>query len=76
MLYQSNELDIVQSQKEKKYNCPQCILRFQEEKSAEDGVIDIDADTSDPVTVSAYANEIFINMKSREVRIHPCSLDS
>lgn len=30
-------------------------------------MIDIDADTSDPVTVSDYANEIFVNMKKREV---------
>lgn len=30
-------------------------------------MIDIDADVSDPFTVSEYANEIFINMKSREV---------
>lgn len=37
------------------------------EKSAEDKVIDIDADTSDPVTVSEYTNEIFVNMKRREV---------
>lgn len=36
------------------------------EKSMEDEVIDIDADTSDPVTVSEYANEIFVNMKRRE----------
>lgn len=36
------------------------------EKSTEDEVIDIDADTSDPVTVSEYANEIFVNMKRRE----------
>ena len=32
-------------------------------------MIDIDADTSDPVTVSEYANEIFVNMKRREVSI-------
>jgi len=38
----------------------------QAEKSTEDEVIDIDADTSDPVTVSEYANEIFVNMKRRE----------
>ena len=30
-------------------------------------MIDIDADTSDPVTVSEYATEIFVNMKRREV---------
>ena len=30
-------------------------------------MIDIDADVSDPVTVSEYANEIFVNMKRREV---------
>ena len=30
-------------------------------------MIDIDADTSDPVTVSEYSNEIFVNMKRREV---------
>ena len=30
-------------------------------------MIDIDANTSDPVTVSDYANEIFVNMKKREV---------
>lgn len=34
--------------------------------SSDDGVIDIDADTSDPVTVSDYAHEIFVNMKRRE----------
>jgi len=52
------------------------------EKSAEDNVIDIDADTSDPVTVSEYTNEIFVNMKRREVCsptlsylcLVPCSL--
>jgi len=38
----------------------------QVEKSAEDNVIGIDADTSDPVTVSEYTNEIFVNMKRRE----------
>lgn len=48
------------------------------EKSAEDKVIDIDADTSDPVTVSEYTNEIFVNMKRREVCsptfiLMPCS---
>ena len=32
-------------------------------------MIDIDADTSDPVNVSEYANEIFVNMKRREVSI-------
>ncbi|XP_022806539.1 G2/mitotic-specific cyclin-B3-like isoform X2 [Stylophora pistillata] len=37
-------------------------------KSAVDAVIDIDADASDPVTVSDYANEIFANMKTREER--------
>lgn len=39
-------------------------------------MIDIDADVSDPFTVSEYAHEIFVNMKSREVgRIlkHMCS---
>ena len=43
-------------------------------------MIDIDADVSDPFTVSEYANEIFVNMKSREVGllyihtyIHTCS---
>ncbi|XP_066025304.1 G2/mitotic-specific cyclin-B3-like isoform X3 [Pocillopora verrucosa] len=35
-------------------------------KLADDAVIDIDANTSDPVTVSDYANEIFVNMKKRE----------
>lgn len=40
---------------------------LQVEKSAKDKVIDIDADTSDPVTVSEYTNEIFVNMKRREV---------
>lgn len=30
-------------------------------------MIDIDADVSDPFTVSEYAHEIFVNMKSREV---------
>lgn len=45
-------------------------LNQQEEEKAEESadslVIDIDADVSDPFTVSEYANEIFINMKSRE----------
>ncbi|XP_074633230.1 G2/mitotic-specific cyclin-B3-like isoform X2 [Acropora palmata] len=36
------------------------------EESADSLVIDIDADVSDPFTVSEYANEIFVNMKSRE----------
>lgn len=36
------------------------------ESAVEDGVIDIDADISDPVTVSEYAHEIFVNMKKRE----------
>ena len=34
-------------------------------------MIDIDADTSDPVTVSEYANEIFENMKRRGVSTLP-----
>ena len=42
-------------------------LSPQAEESADSLVIDIDADVSDPFTVSEYANEIFINMKSREV---------
>ena len=36
-------------------------------------MIDIDADVSDPFTVSEYANEIFVNMKSREVGLLLCS---
>lgn len=35
-------------------------------ENSTDEVIDIDADTSDPVTASEYAREIFINMKRRE----------
>lgn len=45
----------------------QLIVILQDGKLAVDAVIDIDADTSDPVTVSDYANEIFVNMKKREV---------
>lgn len=43
------------------------------EDSAENQVIDIDADTSDPVTVSEYAHEIFVNMKSREELFPLCN---
>ena len=30
-------------------------------------VIDIDADNTDPIAVSEYAHEIFVDMKKREV---------
>ena len=40
---------------------------LQVERSPADGVIDIDADKSDPVNVCDYAHEIFVNMKRREV---------
>lgn len=42
-----------------------CIQQVQE--TPVNDVIDIDADNTDPVTVSEYAHEIFVNMKRREV---------
>ena len=33
-------------------------------------VIDIDADNTDPIAVSEYAHEIFVDMKKREVILY------
>ena len=45
-----------------------CIQQVQE--TPVNDVIDIDADNTDPVTVSEYAHEIFVNMKRREVILY------
>lgn len=45
-----------------------CIQQVQETPAND--VIDIDADNTDPVTVSEYAHEIFVNMKRREVILY------
>lgn len=56
-----------QSDQTKQFSINEFIIILQDGKLADDAVIDIDANTSDPVTVSDYANEIFVNMKKREV---------
>ena len=45
-----------------------CIQQVQE--TPVNDVIDIDADNTDPITVSEYAHEIFVNMKRREVILY------
>lgn len=45
-----------------------CIQQVQE--TPVNDVIDIDAESTDPVTVSEYAHEIFVNMKRREVILY------
>lgn len=56
-----------QSDQTKQFSINEFIIILQDGKLTDDAVIDIDANTSDPVTVSDYANEIFVNMKKREV---------
>ena len=44
-------------------------LQVGENNAKNEEVVNIDADVSDPFMVSEYADEIFRNMKTREVRM-------
>lgn len=53
-------------------------LQVGENNAKNEEVVNIDADVSDPFMVSEYADEIFRNMKTREVRLcssfsHECN---